>query len=92
MKKYNKVVILAVIMLSLLSGCSKEDLKIYDVQIFRGAPAWDLAKAVNDQDTKKIAQIAKIKPETLNYQDHKYGATPLFWAIGLLSMMRRKRC
>ena len=77
----------------LLSGCatdllrdmSKKDgeYRIISVRIYQNTPAWELAKAVRDQNTNKIAKIAKENPELLNYQDPKYGATLLYWAVGV---------
>jgi ankyrin repeat protein len=45
-------------------------------------PAWKLALAVKQQDTSKIAKIAKAHPQLLNYQEPSIGATVLIWAVG----------
>jgi len=78
-----KGVVLVVFLLSLLSGCSDGEYKVIDVKIYQNTPAWELAKAVNNQDTKRIAQIVQKSPEVLDYQDPKYGTTLLFWAVGM---------
>jgi ankyrin repeat protein len=56
--------------------------EISNINIYRGTPAWELALAVKDENTNKIEKIAKNKPELLNYQDPKYGATLLLWSVG----------
>ncbi len=81
--RLSKGVMLAVLLFSLLSACSAGDYRITNVKIYQNTPAWELAKAVNNQDTKKIADIAEKKPEALDYQDPKYGTTLLFWAVGM---------
>ena len=78
----------------LLSGCVMDFLRdnakdkdgnyrIYSIRIYQETPAWELAKAVRDQNTNKIAKIGKTQPELLNYQDPLYGATLLYWAVGV---------
>jgi hypothetical protein len=67
-----------------LDGGNNEDgYKKTSINIYKNTPAWDLALAVKDQSTKNIQKIAKNKPELLSYQDPKYGATLLLWAIGM---------
>lgn len=56
---------------------------ITNINIFKDTPAWELAMAVNKQDTDTIAKIAETNPEILDYQEPKYGATVLLWAIGM---------
>lgn len=57
--------------------------RIINVRIFYNTPAWELAQAVNRQNTRQIAQIAEENPEVLNFQDPLYGMTLLFWAVGM---------
>jgi len=54
-----------------------------DIKIFKDTDAWELAKAVEAQDVKKIEKIAKDNPELLNYQDPYYQVTLLMWAVGM---------
>ena len=61
---------------------SKGEYIITDIRIYKNTPAWKLALAVKRQDTKSIEKIAKKEPHLLNYQDPKYGATLLLWAVG----------
>ena len=54
----------------------------FDVRIFRNTPAWELAKAVNSQNTRRIAQISERNPELLMFEDPHHGLTLLIWAVG----------
>ena len=88
--KVQKTALLIMLPLLLLASCSQGgaattpgDYKITDVRIYEGTPAWKLAQAVNKQDARKIASIAEKSPELLNYQDPKFGATLLYWAVGM---------
>lgn len=56
--------------------------EIYSVNIYKNTPAWELAQAVRNQNTKKIAEIAKSKPKLLEYHDPIYDQTLLIWAVG----------
>ena len=56
---------------------------IDNVRIYKGTLAWDLAKAVNNQDTKAINVILAKNPAALDYQDPLYGTTLLFWSVGM---------
>lgn len=78
------------LLLSLLAGClgnnpktETGEYRIDNIRIYQNTPAWELAKAVNSQDIKKIARIAEETPEVLDYQDPLYGTTLLFWAVGM---------
>jgi len=82
--------IITVIGFSLIISCffiskviQNEEYKITSINIYKGTPAWDLALAVKNQNISKIEKIVKEKPSLLNYQDPKYGATLLLWAIGM---------
>lgn len=48
-----------------------------DYRLFQGTPAWELAKAVWDNDVDKINEEVIKTPEILNYQESKYGKTLL---------------
>lgn len=74
----------------LLSSCVQNDKVdengVYErtnINIFKDTLAWELAKAVKDQDTSKIKEIAKESPTLLDYQEPNYGLTPLIWATGM---------
>ena len=84
MKRFVCVTLSLVLLLFMLSGCFLRSADgIRDVRIYADTPAWSLAQAVNSQNTRKIARIAKNTPEILNCQDPEYGATLLFWAVGM---------
>lgn len=74
----------------ILSSCQFNDkdtgqgeYMITNINIYKDTPVWELALAVRDQKTKTIEKIAKNKPDLLNYQESKYGATLLLWSIGM---------
>jgi hypothetical protein len=64
-------------------AANKGDYKITNINIFKNTPVWDLALAVNDQRLSRITQKVHKNPHLLNYQEPKYGATLLLWAIGM---------
>lgn len=83
MKKY---ILLASIILSVV-GCGKltrerevdkSKLRGYDYRLFQKTPAWELAKAVWDDDFKRINELTKKNKNLINYQDPKFGQTLLF--------------
>lgn len=66
-----------------LSKGDNSKYSIKNINIYRNTPAWDLALAVEDERTSAIEKITKNNPELLNYQEPKYGATLLLWAVGM---------
>lgn len=48
-----------------------------DYRLFQDTPAWELAKAVQDNDIDKIDEEIKRNSEIINYQEGKYGKTLL---------------
>ncbi len=78
--------ILQIVLSCLLLACSnlnrdkpvdKSDLTGRDYRLFQGTPAWELAKAVQDEDVNKIDMIVSENPTIINYQEPKYGNTLL---------------
>ncbi|MBW6410697.1 ankyrin repeat domain-containing protein [Clostridium weizhouense] len=65
------------------SKTNNGEYKIININIYRNTPAWKLALAVRDEKTETIEKIIKDNEELLNYQDPKYGATLLLWAVGM---------
>lgn len=61
----------------------KGEYKIVNINIFKDTPIWELALAVKEQKTWTIKKIVKKNPELVNFQEDKYGASLLFWAIGM---------
>lgn len=66
-----------------VEASSNGENRITNINIYRNTPAWKLAKAVKSENTTKIEKIAKRNPELLDYQDPKYEATLLLWAVGM---------
>jgi hypothetical protein len=71
----------------LIFGCEsrsikKGELTIQDVEIFKGTPAWELAKSVDDENTSKIKKIIDANPTLSNYQEPSFGMTLLIRAVG----------
>lgn len=82
--------ILQIIFSCLLLTCSninrdkpvdKQDLTGGDYRLFQNTPAWDLAKAVQDENEKKIKEIVSKDPKLINYQEPKFGNTLLMLTI-----------
>ncbi len=78
--------ILQVLISCLLLSCSninrdkpvdKSDLTGRDYRLFQNTPAWDLAKAVQDEDVNEIDKIVTENPTLINYVEPKYGNTLL---------------
>ncbi len=85
-----KTIIIQLIFSCLLLSCSninrdkpvdKQDLKGRDYRLFQNTPAWELAKAVQDEDKNKINKILSKDPNLINYQESKYGNTLLMLTI-----------
>ena len=57
--------------------------EITNIEIFQDTPAWKLAIAVEDENSKAIEKIVKKQPQLINFQEKKYGATLLIWSIGM---------
>src|SRR5688572_1013143 len=55
----------------------KSNLPGKDYRLFQNTPAWELAKAVQDEDEDKISLIVAKEPSLINYQEPKYGNTLL---------------
>jgi len=76
------------ICLLLFSSCTnreepvnKSKLLGNDYRLFQSTPAWELAKAVWDEDVSRIEQIASENKELLNYQEERFGKTLLMFSI-----------
>lgn len=57
------------------------DLAGDDYRLFQDTPAWELAKAVQDEDENKIIEIASTNPKLINYQEPRFGNTLLMLTI-----------
>ena len=52
-----------------------------DFRLFQGTPAWDFAKAVEDENEEEIFKLLKENPQLLDYQSQKYGVSLLHLAV-----------
>ena len=85
-----KAIIIHLVFACLLFSCSnlsrekivdKSELTGGDYRLFQNTPAWELAKAVEDENTEQIDKIVSENPELINYQESKYGNTLLMLTI-----------
>lgn len=81
MKKREVVLSLCAVCLTIF-GCQQEDKNLLgdDIRLFKGQ-AWELAQAVESQDTLKIKQIIAEHKIAVDYQEPKFGETLLEWAV-----------
>lgn len=84
---FNEMLILCIISISLFS-CYNRDEKVdinnligNDYRLFQQTPIWDLAKAVEDENTAEIEQIISKNKNLIDYPDPKYGNTLLSLAV-----------
>lgn len=61
---------------------SSEEIDITDIRLFNQTPAWELVKAIEKDDSKKIKEILHKNPNLLNYQEPVYGMSPIRRAVG----------
>jgi ankyrin repeat protein len=59
----------------------KNKLLASDYRLFQNTPAWELAKAVWDNDTDKIEEEVKKNPKIINYQDSEFGMSLLHMSL-----------
>ena len=85
-----KAIVRLLVITCLLLSCSssnreksvdRAELSNIDYRVFQNTPAWQLAKAVQDEDTEEIDKIVSENPRIINYQDSKYGNTLLMLTI-----------
>ncbi len=80
----NKIVI-SLILLITLCGCSssqnKDKMFARHIQLYKDSPAWELAQAVENEDTILIKELCKKDTSLLRYQETKFGQTLLEWAV-----------
>ena len=80
--------VIAVLLLLVLNSCNNREQKIdqrllpnNDFRLFQGTPAWDLAKAVEDEDEEVICKILEENPQLVDYQSPRYGVSLLHLAV-----------
>lgn len=80
--------ILFIILLPVLIGCYNRDAQIdkdkltgNDFRLFQDTPAWELAKAVEDENTSKIERIIKTGNVDPDFVEKRFGSTLLALSI-----------
>ena len=51
-----------------------------DIRLFRSTPVWELAKAVNKENIKKINHLIKNKGVPIDFHEPRFDQTLLIWA------------
>lgn len=78
--------LLFVFLFFLTNACSssvdEDKLLGNDVRLFRNTPVWEVALAIEKDDTVKVHNLLSGKPDSiLNYQEKKFGQSLLNWAV-----------
>ncbi|MDE5880276.1 MAG: ankyrin repeat domain-containing protein [Muribaculaceae bacterium] len=83
-----RVILKIVSILLILAGCTNMDRPVdksrllpYDYRLFQGTEAWQLAKAAEMKDIRRVNQLLDDNPELANIADSVYGNTLLMLAI-----------
>lgn len=71
-----------------MTSCTSRDQKVdknkllgNDYRLFQDTPAWDLAKAVEDENTELIKKIIKEGEVDVNYQEPRFGQPLIMLAV-----------
>lgn len=75
--------LLIVFILFAVSNCTGDNNYLgNDVRLFENTPVWDIANAIEKDDTLKLKQlIASLPPKAIDYQEKKFGKSLLMWSI-----------
>lgn len=80
--------LLFVFQLLLITSCNNRDTLVdkstllgKDYRLFQGTPAWNLAKAVQDEEVEEIRRIVNEEKVNVDYQENKYGKTLLMLTV-----------
>lgn len=79
MKKVLSICLIAVLLCSCHS--SNRRLTGYNIKLWKGTPAWHLAKAVQRNDTLEVNRILEKGRVSIDYREPTYGESLLYWAI-----------
>src|SRR4051812_39557126 len=86
---FKKVFVFIFLLQFTITGCINRDKSVdksrllgYDYRLYQDSPAWELAKAVEDQDVVKIRQEVSRNKSLLNYQEPRFGTGLLQMAVG----------
>lgn len=72
------------IVLSRCTSSVQEDSNLLgnDVRLFNSTPVWEMAKAIEKNDTLSLRALLKEQPKSiLNYQEKKFGQSLLNWSV-----------
>ncbi len=64
-----------------MSYCQSKQVNAFDVRQFESTPAFEVAKAVQDEDTIKVSQAIRKNPELLSFQEKRFGHSLLSFAV-----------
>lgn len=75
--------LLPLLIINVLISCKPVEKEFYgnDFRLFRGTPAWGLARAVHRQDVSTIRRLAIANPTLLRYQEPRFGENILLVAV-----------
>lgn len=81
--KNMKTVISLFFIVVLLSACHSPNRRLtgYNIKLWKGTPAWKLAKAVQSNDTSEVNRILAKSQLSIDYREPTYGESLLYWAI-----------
>ncbi len=79
MRKIISICLIAI----LLSACHSPNRRLtgYNIKLWKGTPAWELAKAVHSNDTNKVNRILEKGKLSIDYREPTYGQSLLCWAV-----------
>ncbi len=77
----NKVLYCLIVII--LTGCNLAPSRLTggNIRLWKGTPAWDLAKAVRKGDTVRIKKILAKGRISVDYREPTYGQSLLHWAV-----------
>lgn len=73
--------LISIIVFLSINACTQSFGPGNELDLFRDTPNWELAKAVDKEDTSKIRKLVVDKGLDLNFQENKFGRTILHLAI-----------
>ena len=75
--------ILYCLIVIILTGCNLTPSRLTggNIRLWKGTPAWDLAKAVRKGDTVRIKKILAKGRISVDYREPTYGQSLLHWAV-----------
>ena len=59
----------------------KKELTREDYRLFQNTPAWELAKAVQDENEKRVNEILAENPKLIDFQENRFGSTLLILTV-----------